>query len=65
MGDSEVLAAETSASPSPNHAALSLCLGQMSAADSVARDGPRLLAQTTASNVSMTILARAGLVVQP
>lgn len=51
--------------PSPNHAALSLCLGQMSAADSVAQDGPRLPAQTAASNVSMTVSGGAGLAMHP
>lgn len=51
--------------PSSNRAALSLCLGQMSAADSVAQDGPRLLAQTAASNVSMTVSVGTGLVMHP
>lgn len=52
-GDSEVLAAETSAPPSPPHRAfLSLCSGPTSAGGSAAWDGPWLLAQTAASNVS-------------
>lgn len=52
-GDSEVLAAETSAPPAPPHRALlSLCSGPTSAGGSAARDGPWPLARTAASNVS-------------
>lgn len=51
--------------PSSNRAALSLCLGQMSAADSVAQGGPRLPAQTTASNVSMMVSAGTSLAMHP
>lgn len=55
-GDSEVLAAETSAPPS-HHSLLSLCLGRTSVGDSAAQAGLWLLAQTTASNVSTSITA--------